>query len=57
MKILKKFKTLFAISMISGAVLSSFTFADEMYGEKWYECIRTCQGSCTGSGNCFEEIK
>ncbi|WP_159099312.1 MULTISPECIES: hypothetical protein [Aquimarina] len=30
---------------------------DEMYGEEYYDCIRTCGGSCSATGRCFEMIK
>ncbi len=30
---------------------------DEMYGEAYYTCLRTCGGSCTATGRCFEMIK
>ncbi len=34
----------------------SIKAGDEMYGAAYRRCIRTCGGSCSATGRCFEMI-
>ncbi len=55
---MKKLKTVFGISLVSGALFAAVTFAGgKTDREKYEDCLKHCQGSCTVTGRCFWEIE
>ncbi len=51
---LKKIKALFAVSIISGALLSSLAFADIGWTTPFQQCQQSCAGMCNIDGVCFQ---
>ena len=53
----KRIKNLMAVSLVAGSLFTGFAMADDFDFGKWIQCVSTCQGNCTISGICYEEIK